>query len=345
MLSVVRRFSTKMASSRTFSGPTADFAAWLSRTDTFLLDCDGVLWRGHDGVPGVADTIAALKAAGKSVYFVTNNSTKTRADYVEKLKEAAGIAAEPSDIISSAYAAAVYCKKAGITKKVYVLGGSGLVSELYSVAGVQACLGHVEDWGKVFEFGTFHPETSLDPDVQAVVIGFDNRFSYYKLAMASTYLRYGKGGPDGGFVRFVATNRDASYPDTHIMCPGGGSLVQALITGSSRQPDVVAGKPSGELLDLIEAATGLERGRTCMVGDRLDTDILFGNSGGLASTLLVLTGVTAPADVDKLPEGDKHLPSYVVDSFGSLGPWVRAALSASPAAAAATATASAESSS
>lgn len=293
-----------------------NFAEFYNSVDTFLCDCDGVLWRGNDGVEGVADTVAAIKASGKRIYFVTNNSTKGRPEYVSKLKKAAGIEAEASDIISSAFAAATYVKQQGF-KKVYVIGGPGLVEELQTVAGVD-CLGP-EDWGKEFEFGTMKPE-HLDPDVQAVVIGFDGKFSYYKLAKAACYLRYVPG------CKFVATNRDSSYPDAYIFTPGGGSLVAALVTGSGREPDVVAGKPSESLLDLVQAATGLQRSRTVMVGDRLDTDILWGNQGGLAGSLLVMTGVTHEGQLRALPQGDKHTPSHVVPSFGDLAPWIRATL-------------------
>jgi phosphoglycolate/pyridoxal phosphate phosphatase family enzyme len=282
---------------------------WLAGVDTFLVDCDGVLWRATDGVDGVSHTVDALRAAGKRVYFVTNNSTKSRAAYVHKLQHTAGIHAAPEAIISSAYAAAVYCKAHGINKKVYMVGEGGLEEELRSVAGVDV-LGP-EDWGKAFEFGTFHP-TDLDPDVQAVVAGFDGKFCYYKLAKAAAYLRYVPG------CRFVATNRDLTYPDKHIVTPGGGTLIACIEAGAGRAPDVVAGKPSAGLLEIVEEATGLDRRRTCMVGDRLDTDILFGNAGGLGSSLLVMTGVTSEAELAALREGDAHRPTHVLDSFGDL---------------------------
>jgi ribonucleotide monophosphatase NagD (HAD superfamily) len=108
--------------------------------------------------------------------------------------------------------------------------------------------------------------------------------------------------------------------------PGGGALVAALTAGAGRVPDVVAGKPSAALVDLIEAGTGIARARAVMVGDRLDTDILFGNANGLASSLLVLTGVTAEADLAKLPEGDARMPRAVAATLADLGPWVRALL-------------------
>lgn len=99
----------------------ADFKEWFDGVDAFLCDCDGVLWRGNDGIKFVDDTYKALVASGKRVFFVTNNSTKSRHDYVHKLEEAAGIQCKHDEIISSAYAASVYAKSNGITAA-YVLG-------------------------------------------------------------------------------------------------------------------------------------------------------------------------------------------------------------------------------
>ena len=124
----------------------------------------------NGSVDGIRKHVTALQALGKRCYFVTNNSTKTRAEYVKILASVAGIATQESCMLTSAYAAAVCLQQRGINKKVYVVGGDSLAAELQSVAGVQ-CLGP-EDWGKVFSFGVSKPE-DLDPDVQAVVIGFD----------------------------------------------------------------------------------------------------------------------------------------------------------------------------
>ena len=117
-----------------------------------------------------------------------------------------------------------------------------------------------------------------------------------KLERAASYLRYASPR-----VVFVATNRDVAYPDAHQLCPGGGALVAALETGSGRSPDVVAGKPSPHLIQLVRSATGLNPARTCMVGDRLDTDILFGNTGGfvhanpgLEAPILVIGEIVSP---------------------------------------------------
>jgi phosphoglycolate/pyridoxal phosphate phosphatase family enzyme len=285
--------------------------AWLSQIDVFLFDCDGVLWRGGVGVPGVGEVILRLESLGKRCFFVTNNSTKTRAEYTRVLSDVAGIRATHDAVLSSAFAAGVYLRDAGIRKKVYMIGSAGLAAELRDVAGVE-CIGDADSDAN-FSFGTVSPST-LDDDVEAVVIGFDAKFCYAKLERAATYLRYKR-------VPFIATNRDASYPDAHQLVPGGGALVAALEAGSGRAPDVVAGKPSPHLISLVRSATGLDPARTCMVGDRLDTDILFGNTGGFASTLLVLTGVTTAAQVSALPAGDALMPTHVLDSLGDMKDW------------------------
>ena len=146
--------------------------------------------------------------------------------------------------------------------------------------------------------------------------------SYYKLAVASSHLRYRPA------CRFVATNRDLSFPDTNQIVPGGGVIIGAIESGSGRAPDVVAGKPAHGLLDCVAAAMApavFDRSRTCMVGDRLDTDILFGNTGGLGSTLLVLTGVSSLEDVARLPPADPHRPTHAIASLGDLARLLRLA--------------------
>lgn len=137
-------------------------------------------------------------------------------------------------------------------------------------------------------------------------------------------------------VKFVATNRDLTFPDTHMLVPGSGMLVAAIEATCGRSPDVVAGKPSLAMLDILAAAHGLKRDATAMVGDRLDTDILFGNEGKLAASVLVLTGVAKEADVAALPPGDKHTPTHIIPSLGDLAhliPLWMSELASAPAAA------------
>jgi 4-nitrophenyl phosphatase len=144
-----------------------------------------------------------------------------------------------------------------------------------------------------------------DPEISAVLIGMDLNINYKKLAKAYTYLR-------NPATKFIATNADLTYPCNGTTFPGTGSLVSCLISSSGRQPTIV-GKPNQTMMDVIVDKYKLDRSRTLMVGDRLDTDILFGITGGCA-TMLVLSGVTKAHTM----ETSEVKPTVVVDSLGSI---------------------------
>jgi 4-nitrophenyl phosphatase len=145
--------------------------------------------------------------------------------------------------------------------------------------------------------------------VGAVLVGFDIDLNYRKLAQATTHLRYNEG------CLFYATNTDATYPLNGRLFPGTGTMVRAIETAVGRKPDLVFGKPNQLLLRCIEEKFHLQPERTCMVGDRLDTDIAFGKAGGLR-TLLVLSGVTQSADLEGL-SADKQ-PDYCLPDLSHL---------------------------
>lgn len=145
-----------------------------------------------------------------------------------------------------------------------------------------------------------------DPSVGAVVLGFDLDITYHKLARAATHLSDPK-------CLFFATNSDASFPANGRLYPGTGAILAALQTGSGRTATVI-GKPNSLMLDLIVAKYKCDKSRTVMIGDRLDTDILFGKQGGV-KTCLVMTGVTRP---ETIAVGMAIEPDYVIDSLGSL---------------------------
>ena len=218
-------------------------------------------------------------------------------------------------IWSSAYAAACHLRdtvRLSTDRKVYVVGQQGLQAEIeavgYTVLGgpahAQARLGKVPD---VFE---------IDPKVGAVVVGFDRDINYWKLTYATMCAREIDG------CHFIATNRDAlTHLNNDQEFPGGGTMVAALATSIGREPDV-AGKPSPLLVHAVRHSTGLdESAPACMIGDRLDTDIVFGNTTGM-TTLLVLSGVTRLEHVtDELaPESQ---PTLIAPSLASLAEAMR----------------------
>ncbi len=150
-----------------------------------------------------------------------------------------------------------------------------------------------------------------DPDVAAVVVGFDRYINYYKIQYATLCIRENPG------CAFIATNTDAV---THLTdaqeWAGNGSMVGALKGSCQREP-IVVGKPAAFMLDYISKKFNVRPNQMCMVGDRLDTDILFGKDGGLR-TLLVLSGVTTEETL--LSEKNTIAPDYYTACLGDLRP-------------------------
>ncbi|KAK9292224.1 hypothetical protein L1049_020186 [Liquidambar formosana] len=255
----------------------------IDSVKTFIFDCDGVIWKGDSLIDGVPDTLDMLRSKGKRLVFVTNNSTKSRKQYGKKF-ETLGLNVSEEEIFASSFAAAAYLKSINFPKdkKVYVIGEDGILKEL-ELAGFEY-LGGPEDGGKKIEL---KPGFLMEHDenVGAVVVGFDRYFNYYKIQYGTLCIRENPG------CLFIATNRDAV---THLTdaqeWAGGGSMVGA-ISGSTQREPLVVGKPSTFMMDYLANKFGILKSQICMVGDRLDTDILFGQNGG-CKTLLVLSGVT-----------------------------------------------------
>mmetsp|Transcript_17227 Transcript_17227/g.29770 ORF Transcript_17227/g.29770 Transcript_17227/m.29770 type:complete len:379 (+) Transcript_17227:57-1193(+) len=314
----------------------------VSNYDTFLLDLDGVLWRGKTALPNAAEAVKYLRFCGKRVFFVSNNSTLSRDQYLEKF-EAFDIPAEKEQVFSSSYAASQYVTslftgkhdhhKEGPTnpyapyflpsgrheehsvehlkERVFVIGQKGLVDEMEE-HGVD-CLS-LDDpdaftKGLVPNADMLAHLSAQQLGVRAVVVGLDRNFTYLKLAHALRFLQ----DPS---CFFVATNDDASLPSDHdLLLPGAGSIVAAVSTCSGRKP-VVLGKPHSTLMDLIKDEVHINPARSIMFGDRIDTDIAFGKRAGLA-TALVLSGVAGLGQLEEAADAGVR-PDYVLKYFGDL---------------------------
>ncbi|XP_009630369.1 phosphoglycolate phosphatase 1A, chloroplastic [Nicotiana tabacum] len=256
----------------------------IDSVETFIFDCDGVIWKGDKLIDGVPETLDLLREKGKRLVFVTNNSTKSRKQYGKKF-ETLGLSVSEEEIFASSFAAAAYLKSIDFPKdkKVYVVGEEGILKEL-ELAGIQH-IGGPEDGDKKIELKPGYM-MEQDKDVGAVVVGFDRYFNYHKIQYATLCIRENPG------CLFIATNRDAV---THLTdaqeWAGGGSMVGAILGSTKREP-LVVGKPSTFMMDYLANEFNIQKSQICMVGDRLDTDILFGQNGG-CKTLLVLSGVTS----------------------------------------------------
>jgi phosphoglycolate phosphatase len=220
------------------------------------------------------------------MFFVTNNSTKSRAGYKKKFEELGLTDIPPEEIFSSSFAAAAYLEQTNFKesgKKVYVIGEIGICQEL-DLIGIPH-LGGPEDNDKKPNMGP-GGMLEVDPDVGAVIVGFDRNVNYYKIQYAQLCIN------EDNKAEFIATNLDAV---THLTdaqeWAGNGSMVGAIKGCTGKEPTVV-GKPSPLMIEYLESKFGVDRKRICMVGDRLDTDVLFGTDNGLMS-VLVLSGVTS----------------------------------------------------
>jgi 4-nitrophenyl phosphatase len=157
------------------------------------------------------------------------------------------------------------------------------------------------------DFSAIADGSALDPDVGCVLIGLDFHINYLKMSLAFAYLRRG--------AVFLATNTDSTLPAAHSFFPGAGSVGAGVVKAHGKEP-LALGKPSQAMMDAIEGKFHFDRKRTCMVGDRLNTDIQFGIEGGLGATLMCLTGVSTKEEV--LGENAAVVPTAYVNTLGDL---------------------------
>ncbi len=254
--------------------------------DTALLDLDGVVYLGGSGIPGAAEALHKA-AASMGLAYVTNNASRTPAAIGEQLA-GMGVPVRPGSVITSAQAAArLLSERLPRGSSVLVIGSAGLRLA-------------------VRERGLRPVSTALDRPA-AVVQGYQQNIDYPILAEGALAVA-------GGAI-FVASNADATLPSARGRLPGNGALVQVIGVATGRDP-IVAGKPEPSMHREAMLRTGARR--PLIVGDRLDTDIEGANRVD-ADSLLVLTGVSHPADVVLAPP--QWRPSYVAaDLTGLLEP-------------------------
>lgn len=274
---------------------------------TVLTDCDGVLWIEDAVIPGSPETINTLKEMGKNIYYITNNSTKTREQYFEKLIKM-GFNASIEEIVSSAYLTACHLNDQNFNKKVYIFGHESIAQELIKF-GIHS-IGYGPDEMKT-DYLTYSKENeNLDEDVGAVVVGFDEHFSYGKLAKAASYL-------ENPSCLFIATNADAQklVNRDNIIVPGPGAIVNALIACTGRKPYVI-GKPERHMQQVLTVKLNIDPKQALVIGDKCEADIKLGNHIGF-STLLVLSGHATSDDLDKLQDSTLT-PHYYIQKLGDL---------------------------
>ncbi|XP_028312917.1 pyridoxal phosphate phosphatase [Gouania willdenowi] len=284
----------------------------LQAKDFFLFDCDGVIWHGEKAITGATTVVNSLIRRGKNVVFVTNNSTRPRENYMHKFYRLGFTDVMLEQIFSSSYCSALYLRDVvKVCGQVFVIGCDGLRTELQE-AGIP-CVEEEEDQPDATIF-----TCPLAADVKAVLVGHDDKLTFLKLAKASCYLK----DPE---CLFLATDNDPWHPlSSGRILPGSGSLIAALEVASGRKATVI-GKPSRFMFECISSQfRGVDPAQCLMVGDRLETDMLFGSNCGL-DTMLTLTGVSQMEEAQEYRNSDvstNHslVPDYVVDTIADFIP-------------------------
>jgi 4-nitrophenyl phosphatase/phosphoglycolate phosphatase len=215
-----------------------------------------------------------------------------------------------AEIFSSSFAAAAYLEQYPLApgQKVYVIGLDGICEEL-ALANIPYLGGPADD-GKKADI-TAGGKVQYDQEVGAVVVGFDPEISFYKIQYAQLCINENPG------CRFIATNLDSVAHVTSAQEWAEAGAMVGAITGCTGREPILVGKPSALLIDHIVSKYGKDRARICMVGDRLDTDIVFGASNGL-HTVLTLSGVTTEKAL--LSADNAIIPDYYVDSIKDFFP-------------------------
>jgi len=248
----------------------------------WLLDLDGTVYLGERLIPGAAETIRALRDAGRRVTFLSNKPLPTRADYALKLTRL-GVPAEPDDVINSSLVLARHLRALDPGAPVYVIGEPPMLAEM------RAHGFDVRD----------------DALVRWVVIAFDRTFTYAKLDTALQAARRG--------ARLIATNPDRTCPVEGGEIPDCAGMIAAVEAVTGKTVEAIVGKPSPIILEVALAALGVAAGDAVIVGDRIETDITMGKRFGL-HTILVLSGVTRPDD----PRIALLAPDHVIRSIEEL---------------------------
>lgn len=255
--------------------------ALADRYDAFLFDLDGVLYRGDGPIPEAVDAVARLRAAGRAIVFMTNNSARTPERVASRLSEM-GFEADPREVVTSAQVTAERLASRG-GGSAFVIGEDGVRTAL-ARCGLEVVDGE-------------------PARVDHVVVGWDRSVTYDKLRTACVLVERG--------ASLIATNADASYPAPNGLWPGAGALLAVVTTTTGATAEIV-GKPHAPMFEAARARGG--GSSPVVIGDRLDTDVA-GATGLVMDSILVLTGISRR---EELGAAGVPSPTYVIDDLRAM---------------------------
>lgn len=257
----------------------------LDQVRCFLLDMDGTFYLGDRLLPGALEFIHLLEQRGIDFLFLTNNSSRTRKEYADKIRRM-GLPLPESKIFTSGEATALYLQRQSPGAALYVVGTPALEREF-------------ADHG--FHLWNNSIESSL-PDY--AVLGFDTTLTYEKIWKLCDLVVAG--------VPYIATHPDINCPTETGFMPDIGSMIALVAASTGKQPDVIIGKPFAPIVEAVVEKLRIPIDALCMVGDRLYTDVALGKTG--ITTVLVLSGETTRADLD----GSPFQPDFVLHDLAGL---------------------------
>lgn len=250
----------------------------------FLFDIDGTLAIDETIYVGSKELIDYIDSIGGRSFYITNNSVKSRKDYMDKFRKW-GIRTDADQFVTASYATCIYLKKCYDGKKLFVLGTPSFEEEVRSYG--------------------FEITDRAEPDVACVVVGFDRTLRYEKVEAACELLFRQE-------VDYIGTNPDYRCPTSYGFMPDCGGICEMLRVTTDRVPYYV-GKPNAEIVTMCMEQVGAKPEEVIVVGDRLYTDIACGINAGV-ETALVYTGEAKAEDL----EGTPFMPNYIFDDIQEL---------------------------
>lgn len=250
----------------------------------FLFDIDGTLAIDQTLMNGTLELLSYIRELNGKAAYITNNSTKSRKDYVKKFEQW-NIPVTEDDFVTASYASCLYLKENHINDKIFVVGTKSFVNELK-------------------DFGLYVTEEVCD-DISVVIVGFDNELNYKKIQSVCEILSREN-------ITYLATNPDLCCPTWFGSIPDCGAICKMIACATNRLP-IYLGKPNPIIVNICIEKFGFTKEETLVVGDRLYTDIACGIHGGV-DTAVVFTGEATPDDC----KNTKYIPTYQFSSIKEL---------------------------
>ena len=260
----------------------SDLTNALKEIDYFLLDMDGTIYLSDTPIGDMANTLKFLRENGKKIIYLTNNSSKSVNNYIEKLKKLS-FYDDRDEVYSSALGAAHYIKDNYNGQSVHVLGTESIKKELKSKG--------------------LNVTDSLNADI--ALLTYDMELNYEKLCNFIKCINNG--------AKYFATHPDVCCPNVQVFLPDAGSFIKMIEVSNGFVPEIIIGKPSNIMGENLQRRLNLKPNKFIMVGDRLHTDIEFGINCNFY-TMLVMSGETTKETLKK----SEIKPNFILNSLNDV---------------------------